>query len=284
MSKPLIIDAFPFANEKLVLEIRLNELSELVDHFIIIESNKTQTGIDKPYYFESYKEDFEKFSSKIVYIKLDDSSLTSVDKGNWSQEFRVRKAIVEVGLPELSKKVKLKDEDYLIFSDCDEIPKLEVLRKFAKNKEEVICFNHYFNSYFLNMHSKFRNPWGWYGAIMLKLKYLYTNDIQLLRNVKDKLPHSGDSGEGWHFSNMLLDEFESIYSKWVNNIEPHDKSCLRDKILLKSQFEKCLHEDSHFFFCDQPEKREIFLEKLPECDLPLYVTNNAYKFKKLLIH
>ena len=43
-----IIDVFPFFNELDLLEIRLNTLDPYVDHFILTESTKTNSGIDKP--------------------------------------------------------------------------------------------------------------------------------------------------------------------------------------------------------------------------------------------
>jgi len=278
----MIIDAFPYANEELVLMIRLHELASVVDYFLIVESNRTQTGLPKPYYFEQSKTKFEKFLDKIVYVKLDDSHLNKIKEADWSQEFRVRQAIATEGLIEISKIENLSNEDYIIISDCDEIPKAEVIKELAINNVEYMCINHYFNTYYFNLYSTFRDPWGWYGSVLIKLKYLAQNKIQYIRNIKDSLPHTGKSGEGWHFSNILINGFESLYSKWINNIEPHNKSCLKDKDLLKKQFKKCLFEDRHFFYCDLPEKRDIPLKKLDSDLLPKYIINNQDGFKDLL--
>lgn len=278
----MIIDAFPYANEELVLTVRLNELATVVDYFLIVESNRTQTGLPKPYYFEESKHKFEEFSQKIIYIKLDHSELNKIEEADWSQEFRVRQAIVSEGLKQLMEKEQLLNEDYIIVSDCDEIPKAEVIKDLVAKNVEYISINHYFNSYFFNIHSLFRHPWGWYGSVLLKLKYLNQYDIQYIRDVKDKLPHTGASGEGWHFSNILINGFDSLYNKWINNIEPHDKSCLKDKELLKKQFEKCLYQDDHFFYCDLPDRRDIPLSKLDEELLPKYILDNKEIFKKYL--
>jgi hypothetical protein len=279
----MIIDAFPYANEELVLTIRLNELTSVVDYFLIIESNRTQTGFPKPYYFEQSKAKFEKFLDKIVYIKLDDSYLNEIKEADWSQEFRVRQAIAKEGLIKISEIKTLSNEDYIIISDCDEIPRAEVIKELASKNVEYISINHYFNTYYFNLYSAFRDPWGWYGSVLLKLKYLAQNNVQHIRNIKDKIPHTGKSGEGWHFSNILVNGFESLYSKWINNIEPHDKSCLKDKELLKKQFKKCLYEDNYFFYCDLPNKRDIPLLKLDDHLLPKYIIDNQDIFKNLLV-
>ena len=53
MSK--IYDCFNFFNELDILEIRLNTLYEYVDYFVIVESNLTHSGEQKPFYFEENK-------------------------------------------------------------------------------------------------------------------------------------------------------------------------------------------------------------------------------------
>ena len=46
-----VIDIFSFNGELDVLEIRFNILNDVVDQFIICESDETFTGIKKPLYF-----------------------------------------------------------------------------------------------------------------------------------------------------------------------------------------------------------------------------------------
>jgi hypothetical protein len=285
-NSPTIIDSFPYAGEKLVLEIRLAELAPIVTKFLIIESNRTQTGLPKPYYFEEQQKSFEQYKDKIVYVKLDDSDIdkTGIGEADWSQEFRVREAIVKEGFEAIEATgLLLLADTILMISDCDEIPKKEAIQEFINHPNEpIVCLNHYFNSYYLNLYSNFRE-WGWYGTILVRLGSITGHSIQRLRNIKDRLPHTGASGEGWHFSNLLVKGFNGLYEKWKNNIEPHDKSCLTDKEKLKLQFNQCLKE-KHFFFCDNPDKRAILLEELPLDLLPECVKNDIKKYKKLIFN
>jgi beta-1,4-mannosyl-glycoprotein beta-1,4-N-acetylglucosaminyltransferase len=280
----MIIDSFPYAGEATQLDIRVHELESIITKFLIIESNRTQTGLPKPYYFEEQKEAFKDFLDKIVYVKLDDSNINYIPESNWSQEFRMRRAITSEGFNELQKNgIVLLADDILIVSDVDEIPRKECVLDFQKRDNQILCLNHLFNSYYLNLYSNFRS-WGWYGSILIKMGG-FTDDIQYLRNVKDRLPHSGNSNEGWHYSNLLFNGFSSLYNKWKNNIEPHSKENIlgkENKLRLKKQFEKCLYEDKNFFFCDDPQKRQILLEKLDISELPQYVQNNLSKFSHLL--
>ena len=53
-----IYDCFNFFNELDLLEIRLNTLYDIVDYFVIIESNLTHSGEVKPFYYEDNKSRF----------------------------------------------------------------------------------------------------------------------------------------------------------------------------------------------------------------------------------
>ena len=65
-------DVFIFYNELDLLEIRLNILYNHVDFFIIVESNRTFTGKNKPLYYKENKDRFIKFHDKILYHVVDD--------------------------------------------------------------------------------------------------------------------------------------------------------------------------------------------------------------------
>ena len=47
-----IFDCFMYFNEDLVLDIRLNHLSNIVEKFIIVESNYTHSGEFKEFNFD----------------------------------------------------------------------------------------------------------------------------------------------------------------------------------------------------------------------------------------
>ena len=64
----MIYDCFPFFNELDLLEIRLNELSGVVDRFVLSEAELTHNGDRKPLYFNEHKDRFAKFADKIIHI------------------------------------------------------------------------------------------------------------------------------------------------------------------------------------------------------------------------
>jgi hypothetical protein len=66
---PKTWDCCNFLNENDLLEIRVNQHWDHVDHFIILEAGQTHTGMPKPFLFD--KQRFEKYSSKIIYETID---------------------------------------------------------------------------------------------------------------------------------------------------------------------------------------------------------------------
>ena len=51
----MLYDCFLFYNESDLLELRLRELDDLVDKFIVIQGEETFAGIPKPIYFKITK-------------------------------------------------------------------------------------------------------------------------------------------------------------------------------------------------------------------------------------
>ena len=55
-----IIDCFIFYNELDMLTYRLNILNDVVDYFVLVESNHTFVGKEKPLFYQDNKHLFEK--------------------------------------------------------------------------------------------------------------------------------------------------------------------------------------------------------------------------------
>jgi hypothetical protein len=84
-----IIDTFLFYNEFDLLELRLTEHYDHVDEFVILEFDRTFTGISKPYILEDQLDRYKQWRDKITYIKV--SGGPDVDLSNpksvWDNEF-----------------------------------------------------------------------------------------------------------------------------------------------------------------------------------------------------
>lgn len=119
-----VYDCFPFFNELDVLEIRLKEMWDTVDYFVLVEANVSHSGNPKEYIFEKNKERFEPYLSKIRHIKVDDVPET---QDSWVRE-KFQRFCIGRGLFDAEK------DDIIIVSDADEIPRAELI-EMIKNDE-----------------------------------------------------------------------------------------------------------------------------------------------------
>ncbi len=122
----MIYDTFPFFNEFELLELRLDELWDVVDRFVIGESPRTHSNRPKPLHFAENRERFRKYDSKLIHVVVeDDASVLS----SWSPTGRSRFAIEDHDRRSLSRGLtQCKPDDVILTGDVDEIPRAEDLR------------------------------------------------------------------------------------------------------------------------------------------------------------
>ena len=213
-----IYDCFMYFDEEVVVNVRLHTLNEFVDYFIIVESRFTHKGDPRELKFDHKK--FQKFKDKIIYI-IDEEIYpqteeikTKDSEGEKSRKFIFNAAYRENGQRNLIVKglKEANDEDLILISDVDEIPKLSGLN-FKSIKEKIILFKQDMFYYKFNLQLP---DLIWTGTKACKKKNLVSP--QWLRNVKDrkysffrvdtffsktkftsiKIINDG----GWHFSNI----------------------------------------------------------------------------------
>lgn len=125
-----IYDGFTFYNEFELLEWRLKMLYDIVDCFVIVESDRTFQNKPKPLYFAENKERFAKYLDKIRYIPVTDEIEC---KDNWSIEIFQRNAISR-GLNDCLS------DDIIMMGDIDEFPDPRVLEAVREEKVSVRTF------------------------------------------------------------------------------------------------------------------------------------------------
>ena len=189
-----IYDVLPFFNELDVLEIRLKELWNVVDYFVIAESNLSHSGKPKDYIFENNMERFAPYMSKIRHIKVDDMPETT---DSWVRE-RFQRTAGQRGLYDLQP------EDIVITSDCDEIARAEIIEMIREDENDwdryilyIPQFQYKINYMKIIQQSKNAN-------IMVTRGRVYTNPQQereytFYWNPKPDDTVFVDHG-GWHFT------------------------------------------------------------------------------------
>ena len=121
-----IFDCFSYLDEDLLLELRLNILNKHIDHFVIVEGNKTWQNNSKKLKFDINK--FQKFKDKIIYIPVED--MPDGDNPYLRENFQ-RNCILR-GL------TNAENNDLIIISDLDEIPNPKNLDKFDINMRYAV--------------------------------------------------------------------------------------------------------------------------------------------------
>lgn len=203
----MIYDCFVFYDELDLLEIRLNTLDAVVDRFVLVEATQTFSKVPKKLFYQENKERFKKFNDKIIHVVVDDFPRFNWKKlrptKNWDLEDFQRNALKR-GL------VNCADEDVILFSDVDEIPRPELVKKYAQTPGIKTFYQemyYYYLNYLVVDHSEpneFYNDYKpWHGTVMAAYKYFKKspNDMRTYRSRKDDL-HVRVMDGGWHFSFM----------------------------------------------------------------------------------
>ena len=146
MRKNKIYDCITFFQENFITNIRFEILNKYVDFFIICESIYDHRGKKKNINFKLNNPDF---NSKVRHIILRDPFPEKLNL--WERQSFQREYIFN-GIEDSD------DEDYIMFSDPDEIPRPEELKNFVLKKKYAIfqqkCFNYKFN-----LLNKNETPW-----------------------------------------------------------------------------------------------------------------------------
>ncbi len=231
-----IFDCFMYFDEDIVLNLRLNTLSEYVDYFVIVESTYTHKGEIRNLKFDIKK--YEKFKDKIIYLVYDEEpkGIDTVYKDD-NESIKSTKYILNAIKRENSQRnfiktglTKASDKDIIMISDVDEIPNLSD-KNFDEISNKIYLFRQDMFYYKFNLQIP---NFKWVGTKACKKKNLISP--QWLRNIKDrKYPFYRldtlfsqtkytnvkfiDQG-GWHFSNIkTASEIEHKLKSYLHHRE-----------------------------------------------------------------
>lgn len=229
----MIYDCFSFFNELDILELRLETLDEIVDNFVLVEATKTHSNNDKPLYYNDNKERFQKWNDKIIHIIVDDYPEF---KTSWTYENYQRNCIME-GLK------NCQDDDVIIISDVDEIPRPEAILKY-KDTPGIKRLEMKMYYFYLN-YVNYTNPKWSYSKMLhyrdFSKKISINNSIYCIEELnrettptKIRVANIGEvvPNAGWHFS--YLGDLDNIIYK-ITSFSHQEKNTddilNRDKII-----------------------------------------------------
>lgn len=203
MSK--VIDCFTFFNELDLLEFRLKLLSDVVDKFVICESNITHSGKPKPYYYHENKERFSAWKDKIIHVPIEQSpdsfefkkGVTHYDptNGPFMLEYQHRDGFQYAY-------DYIDDDDIVLVGDLDEFPDPYTINA-AKESSQVfynnndgIALSMEFHYYYMNCRVQGHETM-WQGTVVTVGSKFKSNRPQYFRDNRNLFPRLKS---GWHFS------------------------------------------------------------------------------------
>jgi beta-1,4-mannosyl-glycoprotein beta-1,4-N-acetylglucosaminyltransferase len=290
-----IFDCFMYFDEDIVLDVRLNFLDKFVDKFVIIESQYDHKGERRTPLFNINK--FKKFKDKINYILVNEippgiEKINTEDKENeiyrksifnaWKRE-NLQRNQIQKGLTDAN------EEDWIIISDLDEIPKLSEI-DLKDIKDNLVFFKQGMMYYKFNL--KLEN-YIWVGSKACRMKNL--KSPQWIRDIKDKkyswwrvdtyfskkkyrnILFVEDGG--WHFSYLKsAKDIEKKLKSYLHHID-YDLNPIGEK-----KIEEMINDKKTIYNikADQKENKFDGVNKLNKIDinsLPSYILENRDKLK-----
>ena len=279
-----VFDCFTFCNELDLLEVRLHELADVVDYFVLVEASSTFTRKPKPLHFSDSLDRFSEFLPKIRHIEIADFP-HDLEPGMPCERFQRNQ--ISLGLADASP------DDLIMVSDVDAIPSASSIASVLQRRdysEAVIFYEMPVYHLKLNWRTK-RRKRRFETRIIENRNFRSGQQMHDLRPIVSRsIPASIESvawnlrafvkyghpvrrviiqDEGWHFSFMF------------------DNVGVREKIRAYSHFDREVGENMSDPSLDarRTERQSMFgdpisLESLEA--LPAYVRKNVDRFASML--
>jgi len=220
-----IFDCFTFYNEADVLEFRLQEYYDVVDKFILVESNLTHKFNEKELYWAnkfSKEKRFQKYLDKIDSYVFDGHSIAT--KKSIIIENHQRKSLKEGCL-----RSGITIGDLIIVGDVDEIYKkdklidlLKLRKKVKKPVRAVLLFNRYFVNLFVSEKNDTLKLWTgpWINTFYPTIDFQQSRDILDVNYNPNNTFHVNEIS-GWHLSSLVGKDWKMAVNKFKNYLH-HD--------------------------------------------------------------
>jgi len=270
MKKSKIYDCITFFRENFITNVRFEILKNVVDHFVICESRYDHKGKKKDLNFKLKKNSFKK---KIIYIVLDKPFSINL-KDEWDRKAYQREFIFR-GIKNSNP------DDYIMFSDPDEIPNPDIVSSLKLKKKYGIFMQKSF-CYKLNLFNSHESPWE--GTRICLKKNLKSIDFMREKVLKKNLKYSFfrvdkersieiiDNG-GWHFNNLMSAAEISKKLKTFAHTEFSDQKFSAVKVIKK----KIQNKEDLF------ERGYLYSKVKIDDSFPEHIFKNKYKYNNWII-
>jgi beta-1,4-mannosyl-glycoprotein beta-1,4-N-acetylglucosaminyltransferase len=274
----MIYEIFMFNDELDLLEIKLAELYDFVDKFILIEATHTHSNIPKPLWYTLNEERFARYKDKIINMVCNFNQ-TDLYKSQY-EKYKCRKEINDIWFREhfqrdfavISNQVQFADDDIIIVSDVDELVNKHTLKRHIDEVGINGITRLEMQHYIYNFNLRIVFPTIWRHTYVAKYEHLKPFDGML-----SYIRHS------YKFTNP--EYFEIL----VNNMGWHFSYLMTPECIVNNKFKSFAHADDDFIkqitvdtINNDIKNLKFFhytLEEAPIAELPKTV-QEYYKYSK----
>jgi beta-1,4-mannosyl-glycoprotein beta-1,4-N-acetylglucosaminyltransferase len=265
------VDACILHNEIDLLTLRMEELWDQIDYFVVVEADETLSGERKPLFFRDHQARFKRFADKLVYRSI--SGLPPIrepgEGPRWVREAAQREAIGHV-----VETLPLSPRDIVIVADVDEIPRASRVAgiETALRRHDYAIFaltNH--RGYINNISEAALNGTTFAGPVACRLSTLRRVGAHQVRRGWQKsggvLAHRSPDyayveDGGWHFSSLGgPDAFWLKAASFSHIDDPYRVIRLAETTPAQQVFSANL---------DRSRCRELQVRYLSHCDHPAF--------------
>jgi len=296
-----IFDCTTYFDEPLLFELRLNILDKFVDEFVVCEATYTHSGQPKKINFD--KNNYSNFKNRITHIIVDQepNNLLEISDAN-----KINNSLFRLNAAKRIKKQrdaiascfdKSNNNDWVIYSDSDEIPDLSKIDLKNINKKIILfkqkVFHYKFNlvlgshDWFGSKACKFKNLSSFTDLREIKTKkYNWWRLDTILKNNKFINLQIVEDG-GWHFTELKSPN--EIFIKHKND-EHHDEFDLTGinetdiEDMVKNRYISYDHSaDKRDLKKKWNRNNRVYLSKINDNKLPNYLIDNKNKYLKWFV-
>lgn len=271
-----VYDCFTFYNEFRLLELRLEELWDFVDYFVIAESAVTHQGKPKDFNLLERWDEFSKYHEKIRYLKIMDMPGGDGNWDHWNREIHQRRSLGH-GL------FDMEPDDLIIVGDADEIVRPESITYARYDPYQHKRYIPLLPLFQFKLNYLMVNPVGYHGKSVITRANHFTDPhterahtFPWTPGYRDPeidwhfLPHGG-----WHFSYLGREDF--IKNKLSSFA--HDEYNIPE-VTNKLNVDNMIHLGVGIHGLGHPER---FIPVHLGSYMPKYVSHNLKKWHDLII-
>jgi beta-1,4-mannosyl-glycoprotein beta-1,4-N-acetylglucosaminyltransferase len=285
-----IIDTFPFNKDFAALEIRLNELWNLVDKFVISESSYSHSGEAKPLFLKNDKNILKNYGEKIILI----SDLKKLKTTNARVRESYQRSLIDAEI----NKMNLDLYDLVIHSDCDEIPRAKTLEQLSSNGMsgryllELDNYSFYINAYAGKWNRCTVTSYNQFKGVAFARQNIFVSEARRSQRINLPIMRVPDffttkrnflrhlpiikydpklifiQNAGWHFNNLM--PIEDLIQK----VRHSSHTELRNENRLNITYVTILRELAKDLYSEEELKKVQIDSNYPE-----YVIKNINKFR-----